>query len=70
MPKRINLLQEFSIPLISGIVIALIWSNYFPESYHHFDHDPLVGPLSFHFLTNEIFMVFFFGIAAVEITQS
>ena len=70
MRKRINLLQEFSIPLISGIVIALIWSNYFPESYHHFDHDPLVGPLSFHFLTNEIFMVFFFGIAAVEITQS
>jgi len=70
MRTRINLLQEFSIPLISGIVIALIWSNYFPESYHHFDHDPLVGPLSFHFLTNDIFMVLFFGIAAVEITQS
>ena len=70
MRKRINLLQEFSIPLISGMVIALIWSNYFPESYHHFDHDPLVGPLSFHFLTNDIFMVLFFGIAAVEITQS
>jgi NhaA family Na+:H+ antiporter len=29
-----------------------------------------LGPLSFHFLTNDIFMVFFFGIAAVEITQS
>jgi NhaA family Na+:H+ antiporter len=26
--------------------------------------------LSFHFIANDIFMVFFFGIAAVEITQS
>lgn len=70
MHRRINLLREFSIPLISGIVVALVWSNFFPESYHHFDHDPLIGPLSFHFLTNDVFMVLFFGIAAAEITQS
>ncbi|MBT1070316.1 Na+/H+ antiporter NhaA [Pelotalea chapellei] len=70
MAKPINLLREFSIPLISGIVVALIWSNFVPESYYHFDHDPLIGPLSFHFLTNDIFMVLFFGIAAAEITQS
>ena len=70
MQKRINMLREFSIPLISGIMVALIWSNIFPESYIHFDHDPLIGTLSFHFLTNDIFMVLFFGIAAAEITQS
>jgi NhaA family Na+:H+ antiporter len=68
--RHINLLREFSIPLISGVVVALVWSNLFPDSYVHFDHDPLVGGLSFHFLTNDIFMVLFFGIAAAEITQS
>ena len=70
MHKRINLLREFSIPLIAGVVVALVWANLSPESYHHFDHDQLVGPLSFHFITNDFFMVFFFGIAAAEITQS
>jgi NhaA family Na+:H+ antiporter len=64
------MLQEFSIPMISGILVALAWSNLSPDSYHHFNHNPLLGPLSFHFLTNDIFMVLFFGIAAAEITQS
>jgi NhaA family Na+:H+ antiporter len=48
----------------------LVWSNYSPDTYHHFLHKHFLGPLSFHFLTNDVFMVFFFGIAAVEITQS
>jgi NhaA family Na+:H+ antiporter len=68
--ERINLLREFSVPLLAGVVTALVWANYAPEAYHHFLHDHFLGPLSFHFLTNDIFMVFFFGIAAVEITQS
>jgi len=70
MRRRINLLREFSVPLIAGVAVSLIWANYAPEHYHHFLHDPFLGPLSFHFLANDIFMVFFFGIAAVEITQS
>lgn len=70
MKHRINMLREFSVPLIGGIVVALVWANLFPDSYIHFDHDPLVGPLSFHFLTNDIFMVLFFAIAAAEISQS
>ena len=68
--ERINLLREFSIPLLGGVVLALVWANSAPESYARFLYDPFLGPLSFHFLTNDIFMVFFFGIAAVEITQS
>ena len=68
--ERINLLREFSIPLLGGVVLALVWANSAPESYAHFLYGPFLGPLSFHFLTNDIFMVFFFGIAAVEITQS
>lgn len=70
MDRRLNFLREFSIPLIAGVVIALIWANLDHESYHHFIHARLLGPLSVHFLTNDVFMVFFFGIAAAEITQS
>lgn len=70
MQGRINLLREFSIPLILGVITAVVWANLNPSSYERFNHDPLLGSLSFHFITNELFMVLFFGIAAVEITQS
>lgn len=70
MKRHFNLLREFSVPLLSGVVVALIWANLSPESYHYFNHEPLVGKLSFHFITNELFMVLFFGMAAAEITQS
>jgi len=66
--KRLNLLREFSVPLLA--VVALLWANLSPEGYRQFDQAPLLGPLSFHFLTNELFMVLFFGMAAAEITQS
>lgn len=68
MIKRINLLREFSIPLLAGVITALIWSNASPESYNLFNYSHWLGPLSFHFITNDIFMVFFFAVAAVEIT--
>ncbi|MFH1021465.1 MAG: Na+/H+ antiporter NhaA [Pseudomonadota bacterium] len=70
MKRHFNLLREFSVPLLSGVVVALIWANLSPEGYHRFNQAPLLGPLSFHFLTNELFMVLFFGMAASEITQS
>lgn len=68
--KTINFLQEFSIPLIVGVIIALIWANIAPESYSHFIHTELIGNFTFHFFVNDIFMVFFFAMATVEITQS
>ena len=70
MKERLNLLREFSVPLLAGVAVALVWANHAPAGYQRFLHDPILGPLSFHFLTNDIFMVFFFGIAAVEIFQS
>ncbi|MFA6499336.1 MAG: Na+/H+ antiporter NhaA [Desulfurivibrionaceae bacterium] len=70
MKKHVNLLREFSVPLLAGVMVALIWANLTPEGYHHFNHAPLLGPLSFHFITNELFMVLFFGMAASEITKS
>ena len=70
MKRRINLLREFSIPLLAGVVVALIWANLDPSGYHAFNTAPALYGLSFHFIANELFMVLFFGIAAVEITQS
>ena len=63
-------MREFSIPLIIGVVTALFWANLAPLSYRDFLHNHFLGNMNFHFVTNDIFMVFFFGIAAVEITQS
>ncbi len=80
----VNLIQEFSIPLLAGVGCALVAANLSPEWYHHwfgahsaeghevwstglemFGHD-----VNLNFLINDIFMVFFFGIAAKEITES
>lgn len=68
--RHISFPLEFSIPLLSWVALALAWSNLFPESYHQFIHEPLFGPLTFHFLTYDIFMMLFFGIAAAESNQS
>lgn len=70
MRKRINLLREFSVPLIAGVITALVWANLWPQEYHALVEQPFLGGLNLHFVVNELFMVLFFGIAAVEITQS
>lgn len=70
MKKQINLLREFSIPLLLGVLVAIIWANLDFAGYDHFINAPKFYGLSFHFISNELFMVFFFGIAAVEISQS
>ena len=93
--RYITFLQEYSIPLIVGVIVALVWANIDFSSYHlavDFDFWNLGRPevidpndpehhdindvfhftkhITLHFLINEIFMVFFFGIAAKEITES
>lgn len=70
MKRRLNFLREFSIPLLAGVIVAIIWANLDPAGYHGFNATHFLGSLSFHFVANELFMVMFFGIAAVEITQS
>jgi NhaA family Na+:H+ antiporter len=87
-----NFLQEFSIPLIVGVLAGLVcanlaadptaraaaeaagteWHTWYENIIHYhvggasiFGHDTTV-----HYLINDIFMVFFFGIAAKEITES
>ena len=63
--------REFSIPLIAGVILAVVWANLAPESYHHIVHTPIIGEhINLHWLVNDVFMVFFFAIAGVEIVNS
>lgn len=79
----VNFLQEFSIPLIAGVFAALAVANLAPHWYEHYwgtGHGgdvftlpipPILGhEWTLHFLINDLFMVFFFGIAAKEITEA
>ena len=79
MPRMriVNILLEFSAPLLLGVVAALVAANVAPDWYLAAAHWHPFGPLSFlgndvslHWIMNDIFMVFFFGIAAKEITES
>ena len=77
-------LQKYSLPLLIGVFVALIFSNVAPDDYeyvtgknHHGDYleltpgSQLLGhPITIHFLVNDVFMVFFFGLAAKEITEA
>jgi len=48
--KTIQSLQEFSIPLIAGVVMAMIWANVSPDSYQALVHTPiyLLGTIFSH----------------------
>ncbi|MFQ6027989.1 MAG: Na+/H+ antiporter NhaA [Dehalococcoidia bacterium] len=71
-------LQEFSIALILGVFAGLVMANVDQQLYQAWVNHPVIGEgagpfgheLTIHFLINEVFMVFFFGIAAKEITES
>ena len=78
-PRRgfVDLLQEFSIPLLSGIAAAMLAANVDPDGYQRIVHWRPFGELALfghaldlHYLVNDMFMVFFFGIAAKEITEA
>ena len=70
MKRRFNLLREFSVPLISGVILAVLWANIDPNSYHKVVEQDILFGVDLHFIVNDIFMVFFFAMAAVEIVQS
>ena len=73
-----NIFQEFSIPLIIGVLAGLATANIDHSFYEKLVDFHLFGEnakvfghaLTVHFLINEVFMVLFFGIAAKEITDS
>jgi len=71
--RLVRTLQQYSIPLLVGVVCALVWANVSYDSYTAFLHWSPLGAgnhYSFHFAVNDIFMALFFGIAAAEIVES
>ena len=73
-----NFIQEFSLPLILGVVLGLVAANVDHHWYetvvdfHPFgDHAYVFGHAwTIHFIINGMFMCLFFGIAAKEIAES
>ena len=77
-----NFITDYSILLITGAVIALIWANIDHASYHHFveyviwDHAPIGHfhdghrTLTLHYLVNDVLMALFFFIAAKEVWEA
>lgn len=80
------LIQSYSLLLIAGAVIALIWANSAPDSYHHLVHlvlwegGPFGAPegqgadarrvLTLHYLVNDMLMALFFAMAAKEVWEA
>jgi NhaA family Na+:H+ antiporter len=69
-------MQKYSMPLIFGVLLALTWSNIDEKSYHDFTHNKIFGlewdghEVSMHFIVNDFFMCFFFGLAVKEVTEA
>ena len=70
--KWVAFAQDYSLPLIIGIVVSLIWANISYDSYRCFVETPWFGTehISLHFLIKEVFMALFFAIAMVEIVEA
>ena len=73
-----NLLQQFSIPLIVGVFAGMAVANLDDQFYQRLVEHQVFGSgatvfghhLTARFFINQVFMVFFFGVAAKEITES
>lgn len=82
MTRVWNFVSNYSLLLIAGAIIALVWANIDFDSYHHFnefvlwDHAPIGHyhhghrTLTLHYLVNDILMAFFFAIAAKEVWEA
>ena len=77
-----NFLTEYSLLLIIGAVLALVWANIDAKSYHDFvefkiwDYAPIGHyhdghrTLTLHYLVNDVLMALFFAIAAKEVWEA
>lgn len=82
MYKIWSFVTRYSILLIAGAIIALIWANTNPASYHYFVEFPLwehapIGhlhdghrTLTLHYLVNDVLMALFFAMAAKEVWEA
>lgn len=81
-----NYITNYSLLLVGGALLALVWANTNPESYHHLVHYVIADnffigalheegggvtrTLTLHFLVNDILMALFFAIAAKEVWEA
>jgi len=72
-----SLMQKYSVPLVTGVIFALIWANVDMDSYDKFNKTPLWDganifghKVHLNFLVNDIFMCFFFGLAIKEVAEA
>lgn len=81
-----NYVSSYSLLLIAGALIALVWANIDPHSYHALEQFVLIDDffigapfeeggsiqrtLTLHYLVNDVFMAFFFAIAAKEVWEA
>lgn len=71
LKEIIRACREASLPLVAGVALALVMANAAPHTYHSIIETPLlVEGMSLHWIVNDVFMAFFFAIAAVEIVHS
>ena len=71
MRNIIQACRDASIPLVAGVALSLVMANVAPHAYHDIVHTPLIGEeINLHFIINDVFMAFFFAIAAVELVHS
>ena len=73
----VSILREFSLPLLAGVLLALLHANLDLAGYRRVvEWEPFPGaglfgrPVTLLFLINDVFMAFFFGMAAKEITEA
>lgn len=81
-----DFITNYSVLLVSGALVALVWANTHSESYNHFVHfvlipDFFIGAaheshgeftrsLTLQYLVNDVLMAFFFAIAAKEVWEA
>ncbi|GGB15954.1 Na+/H+ antiporter NhaA [Allosediminivita pacifica] len=77
-----HFLTTYSLLLVFGTLIALVWANTDAASYHHFVEFELWNPapigeareghraLTVHYLFNDLLMAFFFATAAKEVWEA
>lgn len=83
MHRLWNFITTYSLLLLGGAALALIWANVAPESYHAFIHFTIADrspigelnadgtrTLTLHILVNDLLMAFFFAIAAKEVWEA
>ncbi|MDR2162512.1 MAG: Na+/H+ antiporter NhaA [Clostridiales Family XIII bacterium] len=70
-PSIINNIREYSVPLLVGVIASIIWKNLSPVTYDAFVFTPIFGEhIDLYFIINDVFMVFFFATAGIEIVYS